>query len=518
MKNLRVLLISLVIVMLFSSALSQAEAKTIVYGTTERVKDLDPASGWDFHVQEIFLNVYPSLLTYIPGTNEIVPGLAESYSISNNGKEYTFSLKKGLKFPDGTPFDANVVKYSIDRVVKIKGNPSYFVADYVDRVVPVDTHTVRFILKKPVAFFPALVSMFVYAPVNPNQYPSDKSIPFPSQLKGGKMAGLGPYQIVSFKRDEEIVLEANPYCYGEKPKTDRIVIRYFTDATTMRLSLERGELDLAYKTLNPSDIHDLRKSKNIREWKAKAPVARFLCFLCDTPPFNDKILRQAIAAAIDRPPIVKKVFLGLNFPLYSMIAEGLWPHIDTFNTTLGDGNIAKTKELLASRGYNESNKLAFDLWYTTSHYGDTEIDVAAILKEQFEGTGCMKVNIKSAEWATYIKNWQNKQMPAYLLGGYPDYLDPDNMLTALGGTSGSAGIGIFHSNSSWDAKLEEGRVITDVKKRKAIYEDLQRLWTEEVPTVPIFQTSLYLFAQKDIEGINFIPTGCLIYSNISKGK
>ncbi|NIU59935.1 MAG: peptide ABC transporter substrate-binding protein, partial [Phycisphaerae bacterium] len=105
------------------------------------------------------------------------------------------------------------------------------------------------------------------------------------------------------------------------------------------------------------------------------------------------------------------VFLGQNAPLYSMVPMGMWSHTDTFKEVHGDGNIEKAKKLLKSAGYSESKPLTFDFWYTPSHYGDTEVDIAAVLKAQFEATGMMKVNVKSAEWAAYRDNWANSVMP-----------------------------------------------------------------------------------------------------------
>jgi peptide/nickel transport system substrate-binding protein len=382
----------------------------------------------------------------------------------------------------------------------------------------VDTYRVKFILKNPVAYFPALVASVPYYPVNPNIYPVDKIVRDPSELKGGKLVGLGPYEVVSFKRDQEIVMEANPYYYGEKPKNDQVVIRYFADATTMRLAIEKGELDFAFKTLNPSDISDLEKSDKVQTIKAQGPYIRYICFLCDTPPFNDKVLRQAVAAAVNRPPLLEKVFLGQNAPLYSMVPMGMWSHIDAFKTVYGDGNIAKSKKLLASRGYSESKPFTFDLWYTPSHYGDTEVDMAAVLKDQLQATGVMKVNVKSAEWATYRDNWKNKVMPMYLLGWYPDYIDPDNYTAAFAGTAGSKGLGIYFSNPAWDEKFVEGQIETDATKRTAIYAEIQQMWTDEVPTATIFQGSLYLFALKDIRGIMLSPTLQFNYGPIHRAK
>ena len=518
MRTGKLLLLFAIIAVLAVLPANSFAKETLVYGTTEKVIDMDPANAYDFHTWEIFYNIYQGLLRYPPGKTNLVPGLAESYEISADGKEYTFKLRKGLKFTDGSAFDASAVKWSIDRVIALEGDPSWLVTDFVAGVEVVDTHRVKFILKNPVAYFPSLVASVPYYPVNPNIYPVDKIVRDPSELKGGKLVGLGPYKVVSFKRDQEIMMEANPYYYGEKAKNDRVVIRYFADATTMRLAIEKGELDFAFKTLNPSDISDLEKSDKVQTIKAQGPYIRYICFLCDTPPFNDKVLRQAVAAAINRPPLLEKVFLGQNAPLYSMVPMGMWSHIDAFKTVHGDGNIAKSRRLLASRGYNESNPFTFDLWYTPSHYGDTEVDMAAVLKDQLQATGVMKVNVKSAEWATYRDNWKNKVMPMYLLGWYPDYIDPDNYTAAFAGTAGSKGLGINFSDPVWDQKLVEGQTETDATKRTAIYAEIQQMWTDEVPTATIFQGTLYLFALKDIRGILLSPTLQFNYGPIHRAK
>jgi peptide/nickel transport system substrate-binding protein len=518
MRVAKFLMLGTVIVILACIPARGMAKETLVYGTTEKVIDMDPANAYDFHTWEIFYNIYQGLLRYPPGKTNLVPGLAKSYDISADGKEYTFKLRKGLKFSDGTPFDAHAVKWSIDRVIALKGDPSWLVTDFVDHVDVVDKYSVKFVLKNPVAYFPSLVASVPYYPVNPKIYPQDKIIRDPSELKGGKLVGLGPYTAVSFKRDQEIVLEANPNFYGEKPKNDRVVIRYFADATTMRLALEKGEIDFAFKTLNPSDINDLQKSKKLQTIRAQGPYIRYICFLCDTPPFKDKVLRQAVAAAINRPQVIEKVFLGQNAPLYSMVPMGMWSHIDAFKDAFGDGNMDKSGKLLASRGYSESKPFTFDLWYTPSHYGDTEVDMAAVLKDQLEATKMMKVNVKSAEWATYRDQWKNKQMQSYLLGWYPDYIDPDNYTAAFAGTAGSKGLGIYFSDPEWDKKFVEGQKETDLKKRTALYEEIQRMWTDEVPTATIFQGTLYLFAQKNIRGIMLSPTLQFNYGPIHRTK
>ena len=508
-----------VICLAFMPAVGSAAKKdTIVYGTTEKVSDMDTAKAYDFHTWEIFYNVYQGLLSYPPGGTKLVPGLAESYAVSKDGKEYTFKLRKGLKFTDGTSFDAGVVKWSIDRTIALKSDPSWLVSDFVAKVVVVDPLHVKFVLKNPVSYFPSLVASPPYYPLNPKVYPKDKLVRDPSELKGGNLVGIGPYKVISFKRDQEVVLVANPQFYGPKPKNQRIVIRYFADATTMRLALEKGEIDFAFKTLNPSDIRDLQKSKKFQVVTGQGPFIRYLCFQCDTKPFNDKVLRQAVAAAINRKPIMEKVYLGQNEPLYSMVPKGMFSHTEDFKTTLGDGNIKLIRKLLKAKGYSETNKFAFDLWYTPSHYGDSEVDLAAVLKQQMEATGVMKVNVKSAEWATFRDNYVNKTMKTYLLGWYPDYLDPDNYTAAFAGTEGSRGNGIYFSNPTWDKMFNQAQRETDMKKRTALYKKIQKMWTDEVPTAPIFQGTLYVITQKDIKGIMLSPTLQFNYGPIYRAK
>lgn len=506
MRWTKVLLSLSLIAVLTLSSLSAFAAATIVYGTTERVTDMDPANAYDFHTWEIFRNIYAGLMAYPPGETELVPGLAESYTISEDGKAYTFKLREGLTFTDGTPFNAEAVKWSIDRVMRLGGDPSWLVTDFVESVDVVDEYSVKFNLINPVAYFPALVATVVYYPVNPNIYPADAIITNPAELPGGALVGLGPYKMVSFKRDEEIVLEPNPDYYGDKPKNDLVVIRYFADATTMRLALENGELDVAFKSFNPSDIKDLVESENIKTVKGQGPYIRYICPVHAREPFNNQNLRQAIAAAVNRPEIIQKVFLGQNEPLYSQIPMGMWTHTDNFKEVYGDGNIEKAKALLAAEGYNEDNPFEFDLWYTPAHYGDTEVDLAAVLKYQFEATGVMKVNVKSAEWATYKENWRDQVMPVFLLGWYPDYIDPDNYTAAFAGTAGSAGNGIYFSDEEWDALLAEAQTVPDKERREEIYKELQRRWTVDIPTIPLFQGTLYLFTQPNIEGVMIAPT------------
>jgi len=481
----------------------EKEEKVLVYGTTDRVIDMDPANSYDFHTWEIFRNVYAELLKYEPGTGNLQPGLAESYTVNEAADVYTFKLKKDIKFSDGTPVTAHDVKWSVDRTMALAGDPAWLVTEFVESVDAVDDYTVRFNLKGPIGFFPYVLNNCPYMTINKNIYPEDAIVRDIEELKGGELIGLGPYKITSFKRDEEMILEKNPYYYGQEPDIDKIVIRYFADATTMRLAFEKGELDLVYKTLNPSDIADLEKNPEYNTFKMPGPYIRYVTFECSESIFKDKILRQAIGHLVNRPEICQKVFLNQVEPLYSMVPMGMIWHEDNFKE-FGDGNVEKANALLAQRGYTASNPLEVDLWYTTAHYGSTEADVAAVLEAQFEKAN-IKITLKSAEWATYRDNWKNKVMPLKLMGWYPDYIDPDNYTAAFAGTAGSAGSGIYFSDPEWDALFTKEQQSTDQKEREAIFRQIQKMWLDECPGVPMFQGNLYVFTKKNVGGVKIGP-------------
>ena len=169
-------------------------------------------------------------------------------------------------------------------------------------------------------------------------------------------------------------------------------------------------------------------------------------------------------------------------------------------------------ELIREAGYVEEDPFSFQLRSTPSHYGDTEVNMAEVLRSQFEKSDLVEVNLKSAEWSTYIDNFDSKSMPAFLLGWYPDYMDPDNYTAAFAGTAGSKGMGIYFSDSEWDQLFSKEQGTPDQEVRKQVFEQLQQMWTEEVPTAPIAQGQLYIFTQPNVEGVK-VGTDMVLHYN-----
>ncbi len=476
----------------------------LTIGTTDKVTDLDPANAYDFFTWEILNNIMDGLVKYKPGTDQLVPALAESWDIQEDGKVWIFHLRKDVKFCDGTPLTAQDVVRSINRVFTIQGDPSWLVTEFVESVEALDDYTVKFTLSKPVSYFLALLATPPYFPVSPN-YPDNEI------ASDATWGGAGPYCIADFKRDQYIVLEANPYYYGETPKTKTIVVRFYKDAATLRLAFENREVDIAWRTLRPTDYEDLKSNPNYKLIEIPSSFIRYLVVNTQMEPTSNKLVRQAIAAALDRAELAEVVFLNTMEPLYSMVPKGLWSHIDVFKDKYGDANIDLAKSLLAQAGYDENNKLKIELWYTPSHYGDTEADLAQVIKEQLEATGVIEVDLKNSEWATYVDQLRNGQMMLCLLGWYPDYIDPDNFLYPFLHSGANKWTGTGYSNPQVDQLLEQAAVMIDQNERAQEYEQVQEILAEDVPFIPILQGRLIVVTYQDVEGIQIGPVMLMPY-------
>lgn len=472
----------------------------IVIGTTDKIRSLDPARCYDYFSSNILQNVLAGLVDYEVGTSNLKPWLAERWEISEDGKVYTFYLRKDAVFDDGTPITAETMKYSFDRVIALNGDPAFLLSDIVEKTEVAGKYVFKVYLKYPFSAFLSVLGYTVAYPVNPKLYPSDDFYELAPSASG-------PYRIKEWIRDVRIVLEANPNYFGEKPKTKTIIINFYENASTLRLALETGEIDVAYRDLDPRDILEFEKDSRFVVYKGESPQIRYIVFNVKQAPFNNVHVRKGLAYAVDRKMIASEVFVDLVKPLYSMIPMGMWSHEDVFP----ERNIEEAKKHLSMAGYDEKNPLKIDFWYTPTHYGTTEADVAQVIKESLEETGVVKVNIKYAEWATYVDYFLNGTMGMFLLGWYPDYLDPDDYVWPFLSISGAKSLGSFYENPTVENLMVEARKYSDVEKRTELYEKVQKILGADMPYVPLWQGVAICVAKPEIKGIVLEPTQIFRY-------
>ena len=246
---------------------------TLIIGTTDSIDSLDPADAYATADWEILKNTGVALLSYTPGTSELIPGAAEMPTVSTDGKTYTYKLIANIKYADGTPLKASDYVYGWKRFTSLKGQVASLLTNYIDSVEAPDDGTVVYHLKDAYGFFPVLTATAPFVPQNPKIFPADKLVQFPTSLDG-----IGPYRMVSYKAGEQMVLEANPNYFGTAPVIKNVIIKYFDKPNTMSQAVEQGSVDVAWRILGAVEAVRLQSVKTVNVIKIDAPTLRYLVF------------------------------------------------------------------------------------------------------------------------------------------------------------------------------------------------------------------------------------------------
>ncbi|MEM2940115.1 MAG: ABC transporter substrate-binding protein [Thermoproteota archaeon] len=489
----------------------------LIMGTTDSVEScLDPARAYDFFGWEIIQSLGSGLVEYRPGATgaaeDIVPALATSWSVSEDGRVWTFNLRQGVKFDDGTEFNATHVKYTFDRGINIADEDGPFVGigygDIIENVTVVSAYVVKFYLKIPFSAFLSLLACQASYIVDPKYAPFDAVVEYKEgDARGSHPMGLGPYVLTKWERvagkDTEMRLEANPNYWnatGGYPKTKKIIIKFYADSAGLALAINAGEIDIAFRQLSATDVNNLKTKTHLKVWEGTGAFIQYLVLQTKRPPFDNPKIRQAVAAAINRTAIVETVFLGQVQKLYSMIPVGMFSHKASF-LELGDPNYALTRELLSQLGYDENNKLTFKLWYETSGHYPQSPQLAQMLKSSLEASGVISVELEGRDWAAYRVSRRNEEMDAYILGWYPDYIDPDDYIYPFLHSSGGSWIHHNYNNTQMDRLIEWARGNTTQSARENLYEQIQDLMVDDCPIIPIYQGSAWAVTKQDVKGV-----------------
>lgn len=499
----------------------------IIIGTTDKVTSLDPAGSYDNGSFAVQVNVFPFLMDAPQGSSDVEPDIAESASFTSP-TEYTVKLKPNLKWANGHDLTSSDVKFSFDRQLKIADDngPSSLLAN-LDSVSAPDATTVVFTLKSANdQTFPQVLSSPA-GPIVDEQVFSPTALTPAADIVSADAFG-GQYKITDYKDNQTIAYEPNPNYGGHRAAAanDSVTVSYYANSSNLKLAVQQGDIDVAYRSLSATDIADLEKDSAVKVHTGPGGEIRFITFNLDTMPYGTKAtgadaakslaVRQAVADLIDRDAISSQVFKGTYTPLYSYVPEGLTGATTSLKSLYGDGSgkpdTDKAKKALADAGVTTPVKL--DLQYTPEHYGPSSADEYALIKSQLEKSGLFSVNLNSTEWVQYSKDRTSDVYPAYQLGWFPDYSDADNYLTPFFLQGGF--LKNHYDNTAVDTLIQQQLVEGDKTKRAAIIGQIQDAVAKDLPTIPMLQGSQVAVSGKDVTGINLDASFKFFYATITK--
>lgn len=512
-------------------AASAADENTVLVGTTDKVTTLDPAGSYDNGSYAVQIQVFPFLYAQDYNTSELSPDIAaDDGTWSDDGKQFTVKLKEGLKFANGHTLDAKDVKFSYDRINTINdpNGPSSLLAN-IDSIETPDDTTVVFNAKVP---FDVTLKQVMSSPAGPivddEVFDADK-ITDADKIVNGK-AFAGPYQIDSFKLNEAVSYAKNANYQGLTPvKNTGVQVKYFADASNLKMAVEQSQVDVAYRSLSPTDIEDLGKNDKVKVVKGPGGEVRMLAFNFKLQPYGEsqkdadadkaKAVRQAVASLIDRDELSEKVYKGTYTPLYSFIPDGLAGHEDTLKAYTNDGkpDAAKAKKTLEDAGV--SIPVDLKLQYNGDHYGSSSADEYAAIKSQLESDGLFKVDLQQTEWTQYNKERvvtddSDGSYPVYQLGWFPDYSDPDNYLSPFFRDGNFVNNG--YSNKAVNDAIVAQAGEEDEAKREQMLKDIQKTETDDLSTLPMLQGNQVAVTGRDISGVVLDPSFRFRYASVVK--
>lgn len=463
-----------------------ADDDLLIMGTLDRVDELSFANSWDHYSWHVLRATCDALLRFNEDTLELEGAIAETWDVAQAGKVYTFHIRSGVTFSDGEVCDANAVKWSLERTLRLEGpKGAVSLISNIETIDVLDDMTVRITLTVPDAIFPLVMTDQVAAALiySPASSPAD-------EWANGVYAGAGPYKLLEHVPDQYVRYERFDDYYGEPAKTQFVIEQLYSDASSLRAAVEAGDVDFVFRTLNPEDIVDMKASGDviIEEWPPSVGI-RYLLINVTNPTFENVLVRQAMSYAVDRVAIAAQVFGGAVAPIYTMVPDVDPPFFGAY-ASFPERDLDMARQLLAAAGYDAQNPLTMNLPYTPKHYGTFEADVATVIAASLEETGVIEVEIESLEWGAYLDQMSGGAFGIFLLGWHPDYLEPSTYLEPFTIGRGSESLGTFfnqHPNhDAYQLIMQVAKSTVDTEKRAKLYKAYQILSTQDVPWIPLY--------------------------------
>ena len=489
-----------------TTAPSTDEEKVLVFGRGGDSVSLDPIAATDGESFKVTQNLFETLLNFGKEDTTIHPGLATEWEPSPDGLSYTFTLREGVKFHDGTDFNAEAVVKNFERWANGSEEqfPYYasmfggFVGDeghVIESVTAEGDYTVVFKLKRAQAPFLKNIAMSPFGIASPTAFEKE------GDKFGDNPVGTGPFKFVEWKRNDSITIEKYAD-YWEKglPKLDKVIFRSIPDNSNRLNDLLTGAIDLA-DGVNPADGETIEGDPNLQLFERPSMNVGYLGLTSTRPPFDNVKVRQAMNYAIDKQGIIDAFFEGRA----EMAKNPMPPSISGYNDAIAgyEYNPEKAKELLAEAGFADGFEMELWAMPVPRPYMPDGAKVAEVIQKNLEDIG-VKAKIVSYEWATYLEKARNGEADAFMLGWTGDNGDADNFLYVLldEDNIGSNNYS-YYKNEDLHKILIEAQTEVDEDKRNELYKQAQEIIFEDAPWVPLAHSTPLLGGSADL--IDFVP-------------
>lgn len=487
----------------FSQRANASAVGVFRYPLPTNPTSLDPHKVQDGDTIDMIQQVFEGLVKW-GEDNSVQPNLAESWTISEDGKLYTFKLKQGVKFFNGREFTAEDVKWNFERTC----NPNFTsptAATYLENIVGakerlagkvqevsgvkvVDPYTVTIEIDKPRPYFLGKLT-YSCAYIMAKEALKD---PLRDVGSAEEMIGTGPFKVTKYLNDALVVLEANGDYHGGAPILQKIERPVIKDAQSRLNKFKTGEVDLIQ--LERQDLPAIQQDPKLKDQlKFFDRPAMYYVGLNNNvvPALKDRRVRQAIAMGLDRDKLVVKVLGGINERADSILP----PSVKGFRkqTKMLSFDLAKAKALLAEAGYPDGKGFPEVTFNYRDGRPDVEIIAQAVQQQLKQNLG-ITFKPRKLEWGTYLTEYNKKQMPAYHMRWAADYLDPENFLSILLASYGNENKSNYN-NPAYDKLCSEADSILDENRRMELYAQAEDIVLQDAPFIPIY-------FQKDIELIS----------------
>lgn len=488
--------------------MAETPADTLVIADAiDDIVSLDPAEAYEFSGLDINNNTYDGLVELDPVTGEMVPGLAESWSVADDGTTYTFKMKSGITFSSGNPLRAEDAAWSLQRVIKLNKTPAFVLAQFgwtaenVESMVTADGDTLT--IKTDKAYAPTFLYNCLTAGVaeildKETVMANDNGGDMGNAWLNSNSAGTGAYVLKSYKPKEGYLLEARPGHWRGDAKIAKILMRHTPEAATQRLELEKGDVDIA-RTLTPVDLEGLAGNADVKIQQDVGGQIYYLAFNQKNENYKNAKLLDAMRWSVDYQGVADTIMKGTVIPHQAFLPKGYLGALDDLPYSL---DIEKAKALVAESG------VANPVVTLSVRNSPDRMDLAQSIQNTFGQAG-ITVELKVGEGAEQLKEYRARQHDATLQTWGPDYPDPNTNSSTFAENPDNSDEANNTGYLAWrntydpgDMKAESQTAVLerDQDKRKAMYEDLQRKHRETSPFIVMFQQARETGLRTNVQG------------------